>query len=225
MAHTKVIVFDSNETLLDLAALDPHFTRAFGDANARDVWFKQLLQLFLTATVIDEYQPFDVLGDAALDIVAMQGGRELATTDRAAIHEALLALPVHADVRPALDQLRAAKLRLAVLTNSTETSAKAQMKHAGLTDYFDAILSADAVQRYKPAREAYAYAAAQLDVDVGEIRLVAAHGWDVAGALAAGGRAAFVARPGKALNPKGARPDIVGASMTAVAEQILERGA
>jgi 2-haloacid dehalogenase len=46
MTRTRVIVFDSNETLLDLSALDPHFARAFGDASARDVWFKQVLQLF-----------------------------------------------------------------------------------------------------------------------------------------------------------------------------------
>lgn len=225
MPHVQVIVFDANETLLDLAALDPLFARAFGDARARDAWFTQLLQLFLTATVVDAYQPFDVLGDAALDVVAAQRGVELAADDRAAIGEALLELPPHPDVRPALDRLKAAGLRLAVLTNSTEKSAKAQMRRAGLTDYFDAVLSADAVRRYKPAREAYAYAAKELKVDRAEIRLVAAHGWDVAGALAAGCRAAFVARPGKALSPKGAQPDIVGRTMADVAEQIAERDA
>lgn len=225
MTHVQVIVFDANETLLDLAALDPLFARAFGDARAREAWFTQLLQLFLTATVIDAYQPFDVLGDAALDVIAAQRGAELAGDDRAAIREALLELPAHPDVRPALDRLKAAGLRLAVLTNSTEKSAKAQMQRAGLADYFDAVLSADAVERYKPAREAYAYAARELKVDVGEMRLVAAHGWDVAGALAAGCRAAFVARPGKALNPNGTRPDVVGDTMLDVAEQIAARDA
>jgi hypothetical protein len=36
-------VFDVNETLLDLAALDPHFERAFGDPGAREAWFQQLI--------------------------------------------------------------------------------------------------------------------------------------------------------------------------------------
>ncbi len=223
MTHVQVIVFDANETLLDLAALDPLFARAFGDARARDAWFTQVLQLFLTATVIDEYQPFDVLGDAALDVVATQRGVELAAHDRAAIREALLELPPHPDVRPALEALKAKKLRLAVLTNSTAKSAKAQMRHAKLDGYFEAVLSADAVERYKPAREAYAYAAKELKVDLDEIRLVAAHGWDVAGAMAAGCRAAFVGRPGKALNPTARRPDVVGATMRDVAAQIIER--
>lgn len=228
MAKVKVIVFDSNETLLDLAGLDTEFARAFGAAAVRKQWFRQLLELFLTATVIDEYQSFELLADAALDMTAVQYGTangtgELAKADRAAIHATMLALPPHGDVRPALDRLTAAGLRLAVLTNSTEKSAKAQMKHAGLDDCFEAILSADAVQRYKPAREAYRYAAKQLAVDTDEIRLVAAHGWDVAGALEAGCKAAFVARPEKALNPRGRAPDIVGADLAAVAEQIIER--
>jgi 2-haloacid dehalogenase len=225
MAHAKVIVFDSNETLLDLAALDPLFARAFGDAAARKTWFEQVLQLFLTATVIGDYRPFDALADAALDMVAVRRRARLSDDDRAAIRAALLELPPHPDVRPALERLRAANLRLAVLTNSTEKSAKSQMTRAGLDGYFDAVLSADTVERYKPAREAYAHAATQLGVELGEIRLVAAHGWDVAGAQAAGCRAAFVARPDKALNPKGARPEIVGDTLVEVAEQIVERDA
>ena len=31
----RVQVFDVNETLLDLAAMDPHFERVFGDAGVR----------------------------------------------------------------------------------------------------------------------------------------------------------------------------------------------
>ena len=225
MSHTKVILFDSNETLVDLAALDPHFARAFGDSTVRQAWFTQLLQLFLTASVVDQYQSFETLADAALDMVATVRGTDLRKPDRAAILEALLQLPPHPDVRPALDQLKATNLRLAVLTNSTAKTARAQMKHAGLEDCFEVVLSADAVKRYKPSREAYAYAAKELDVDLDEIRLVAAHGWDVTGALAAGCRAAFVGRPGKVLNPKGERPDIVGTTMGDVIAQIIHRDA
>ncbi len=50
-----------------------------------------------------------------------------------------------------------------------------------------------------------------------EVRLVAAHGWDVAGALAAGCQAAFVARPGQELIPIGAQPDLVGTDLLEIA--------
>jgi 2-haloacid dehalogenase len=49
--------------------------------------------------------------------------------------------------------LRAAGLRLAALTNSTEQVARAQLQHAGLIDAFELVLSADAVRRLKPAPE------------------------------------------------------------------------
>ncbi|MDQ3655068.1 MAG: haloacid dehalogenase type II, partial [Chloroflexota bacterium] len=40
----RVIVFDVNETLLDVGALDPLFVRMFGDATVRREWFGQMLQ-------------------------------------------------------------------------------------------------------------------------------------------------------------------------------------
>jgi len=54
------------------------------------------------------------------------------------------------------------------------------------------------------------------------VRLVAAHAWDVAGATSAGCAAAFVARPGKVLDPLvEPPPDVVGADLAEVAERIL----
>lgn len=43
----RVCVFDVNETLLDMAALDPHFERLFGDATARGRWFGQFQHSWL----------------------------------------------------------------------------------------------------------------------------------------------------------------------------------
>jgi 2-haloacid dehalogenase len=53
------------------------------------------------------------------------------------------------------------------------------------------------------------------------VRLVAAHAWDVAGAARAGCATAFVARPGKVLDPLVERPEVVGADLVEVAEAIL----
>jgi len=55
------------------------------------------------------------------------------------------------------------------------------------------------------------------------VRLVAAHAWDIAGALAAGCAAAFVARAGKVLSPLGEQPDVVAGDLREVAAQIVAR--
>jgi 2-haloacid dehalogenase len=66
-------------------------------------------------------------------------------------------------------------------------------------------------------------AAERLGVGPSDVRLIAAHAWDATGALRAGARAAFVARPGMVLDPSGETPDIVGADLREVAEQIVAR--
>jgi 2-haloacid dehalogenase len=218
----RICVFDVNETLLDLGALDPHFGRIFGDAGVRRAWFGQLLQSALVATVTDAYSDFGAIGGAALEMMAERQGVALSDEDKLQILGGMRELPPHPEVAGSLSRLRDAGLRLATLTNSTQQVAEAQMENSGLRGYFEQLLSADTVRRLKPAPEPYRMAAQTLGVDVGEIRLVAAHAWDVAGALRAGCAAAFVARPGMVLDPLVERPDVVGADLREVADRILE---
>jgi len=217
----RVQVFDVNETLLDLAAMDPHFQRIFGDPGVRVAWFTQMISSALVATVTGAYHPFGDHALAALVMTADQAGVPLADDDKQAVAAQLRQLPAHPEVVDALRRLRDAGLRLAALTNSTEEAARAQLQHAGLIDTFELVLSADTVGRLKPAPEPYRMAAERLGVPVGQVRLIAAHAWDVAGAAGAGCATAFVARPGKVLDPLVERPGIVGADLAEVADAIL----
>lgn len=218
----RVIVFDVNETLLELTALDPPFERAFGRPGVRREWFAQLLQSAFISTITDTYTDFGTIGRAALQMTAQRHGIELPAEDRDGILGTMRELPAHPEVPAALQRLRDAGLRLAALTNSTEVVATAQLTNAGLAPLFERILSADAAHRLKPAHEAYETAAAELGVAVAGMRLVAAHAWDIAGALRAGAAAAFVARPGMVLDPLVEAPDIVGSDLAEVAERIVE---
>jgi 2-haloacid dehalogenase len=121
-----------------------------------------------------------------------------------------------------LERLRGAGYRLAALTNSTAEVEGDQLRNAGLADLFEKALSADSGKRLKPAPEAYANAARELSVSPEEIRMVAAHVWDVQGALRAGCAAAFVQRPGMVWNPLLERPDIVGSDLGDIAERVIE---
>ncbi len=218
----KVCVFDVNETLLDLGALDPHFERIFGDASVRQAWFGQFLASWLTLTVIGDYWAFGTIGGTALEMVAKRQGVNLSDEDKQQILSGMQELPPHPEVDESLSRLREAGIRLAALTNSTQQVADAQIKNAGLQGHFEQVLSADTVKRLKPAPEPYRMAADSLGVELSEVRLVAAHAWDVAGAIRAGCAAAFVARPGMVLNPLVEHPDVVGADLQEVADRIIE---
>lgn len=218
---TEVLVFDVNETMLDLRALDPVFERVFGDAAVRRQWFQQFVQNFLVTVVLGPYVEFGTIGRGALDMVAERLGKTLTDDDRKRILGTIRELPPYPEVRESLQRLKAAGFRLGTLTNSTKPVAEAQIQNAGLVDLFEQILSADEVKRLKPAAEPYLMAAERFGVHISGVRLVAAHAWDVAGALRAGCKAAFVARPGMVLDPMYEPPDVVGRDLREVAETIL----
>ena len=88
-----------------------------------------------------------------------------------------------------------------------------QMTHAGLTKFFEVLLSVEDVAKYKPHADVYRWAAGRVGADVSECLLVAAHGWDVAGAAWAGMKTAFVARPGQQKFPLGPAIDITVPSL------------
>lgn len=218
----RILAFDVNETLLDLKALDPHFERVFGDKAVRGLWFGQFIHSAFVSVITDSYAPFGQIGMAALDMVAARRGVTLTDEDKKAIGAALTTLPPHPEVRAALERLKAAGLRLAALTNSTAAVAEAQLTNAGLRDLFEMALSADEVKRLKPAPEPYHMTAERMGVPIDQVRLVAAHAWDIAGALRAGAAAAFIARPGAVLDPLVPTPDIVAPDLAAAAEMILQ---
>ena len=215
----RVCVFDVNETLLDLAALDPLFERVFGDAAVRRLWFNQMLQSAFVATITDAYVTFGEAASAALGVTEERLGVEVSEDDRQEILGGLRDLPPHPEVAESLDRLHDAGFRLATLTNSTQEVAEAQIQNAGLTDKIEQILSADTARRLKPAPAPYRMAARSLGVPDRGMRLIAAHAWDVAGALRAGCAAAFVAR--QPFDPLVEEPDVVGADLAEVADKII----
>ena len=217
-----VCVFDVNETLLDLTALDTKFSQHLLDAGVRREWFAQLLSSAFVSTITGAYRDFGTLGRAALRAVAERHGTELDDSQLDDILSAMWQLPPHPDVTGGLEALAEADYRLAALTNSTTAVARKQLEYAGIASYFERILSVDAVRRFKPAPETYLMAARELDVPIEQIRLVAAHGWDVAGAMRAGAAAAFIARPGLWLDPAAETPDIVGADLIEVARLVID---
>src|SRR5262249_30973538 len=85
-----------------------------------------------------------------------------------------------------------AGFRLVTLTNSSPATVEAQLKNAGLSGFFERSFSVDAVKRFKPAPEPYRYVANELGVATSDLRMVAAHAWDIVGSLQAGCVAAFI---------------------------------
>jgi 2-haloacid dehalogenase len=173
------------------------------------------------ATVTDSFEDFSYIGRRALDAVAARQGVEFEAAERDAILATMLELPAHPEVPDALSRLRSAGFALATLTNSSAETANAQLEHARILEFFDHALSVESVRRYKPAPEPYHMAAERLGVAPSEMRMVAAHDWDVWGAMRAGCAAAYVRRIDVPF-VLGRAPELIGSDLSAVADAIIE---
>ena len=217
------ILFDINETVLDLSSLKPVFKAAFGDEAVTATWFSMLLHTSTVCTLTDVKTDFASLAAAMLDAVAARRGVELPDVMRADILGSFASLAPHADIKPALTRLRSAGYRTVAFTNSSLKLVTAQIDNAGLTVYFDDIVSVEETGSFKPDPRVYEFVARRISRPLGELRLVATHDWDTHGALSAGMLAAYIDRSGAPYHPQYRQPDVYATTMDDVAGQIIAR--
>ncbi|MEE2802365.1 MAG: haloacid dehalogenase type II [Bacteroidota bacterium] len=223
LERPKVLFFDVNETLLDLTQMKTQVGKAL---NGRDdllsLWFTTMLQYSLVTTSSGQYEHFGYIGAAALQMVAKNNGIDITESQaREVIVEALRGLPAHPDVKNALADLKNDGYKLVSFTNSSNAGVKKQFESAGLTDFFDERLSVEDIGKFKPFRETYEWGARKMGIKPNEAMLIAAHGWDVAGALWAGWRAAFISRPGKQIFPLAPKTEINETDLQKVADILV----
>ena len=199
--RADILVFDVNETLLDITHLDPLFARLFGDARARELWFAQMILYSNAISLAGDYAPFGSLGAGALRMLGEIRGVAVTDDDLDELKERMTTMPACPDVKPALTRLRDAGVRMVTLTNSAPSGSPTPMERAGIADLFEAHYNVDPVRAFKPAPATYAIVTEALDVPPSRLCLVAAHLWDTLGMQAFGGESAFITRPGNALLP------------------------
>ncbi len=192
----KVLIFDVNETLLDLSHLKPAFAAVFGSAEPIGEWFARMLHGSLVSNHVNDYRAFGDIGLEALLVLAEKRGVDLDVDAATTIVAGMRSLPPHPDVLPAMERLKTAGFGLVTLTNGSYDVAIAQISNSGIAGYLDAALSVDEARRFKPAPEVYLTAAMRIGVEVDEAMMVASHDWDILGARSIGMDGAFIARPG-----------------------------
>jgi 2-haloacid dehalogenase len=224
MEQRPMIVFDVNETLLDLETMQPIFERIFADPAAMRLWFGGLITYSEALTLASVYVPFTDIGAAVLGMQARARGIEISDADGAELTDRFASMPPHPEVPAALRRLREHGFRLFTLTDNTLEISGRQLEQGGIIDLFERRFSVDeTVRRHKPAPEAYGSVTSELGVDPGDICLVASHVWDTIGAQAAGWQAGLILRVGNAPLAVGPQPDYIGDDLNAIADQLIER--
>jgi 2-haloacid dehalogenase len=220
----SIVVFDVNETLVDIEALSPLFERVFGDRRVVREWFGQLVLYSMTATLAGLYEDFFALGRGVLEMVGAVHGVAVEAADVEALREGLLTMPAHPDVEEGLRELKRAGFRLATLTNSPPNPhGKSPLEHAGLAGHFERQLSIEAVRAFKPSPLVYRMVAEELGAAPSDCCMVASHVWDTIGAQSVGFSAGLITRPGNAPLPVAGlpQPDIVAPDLPAFAARLI----
>lgn len=223
MPGHPLIVFDVNETLLDLGTMEPTFQRIFGDRRAMRLWFADLILYSAALTVAGCYVPFTDIGAAVMKMLADVQGIKIDDRDKAELTDKFSTMPPHPEVPAALAKLRGAGFRLFTLTDNLLEVQTRQLQHGGIVDFFERRFSADGVKHHKPSRDAYAYVERELGVEPSRLCLIACHTWDTLGAVAAGWQAALIRRVGNDVLGVGPQPQIVGNDLNDVADQLIAR--
>lgn len=221
ISSPSVLVFDVNETLIDITALEPHFEKMFGDRGVLREWFNQLVLYSMTVTLSDTYTDFFSLGRSVLQMIADARRVSLAEGDLDELARGMQTMPAHPDVADGLNALAAKGYRLVTLTNSPRRpGVPTPLEHAGLAPLFERQFSVDAFRVFKPSRQLYTGVAEQLGVETADCMMVAAHVWDTMGAQSAGFGAALITRPGNAPLPELPQPDVIATDIIDLAHQL-----
>lgn len=222
MTPPRALVFDVNETLLDLSPMVVGFERVFGPSPPMGEWFARLLHGSLLANSFDAFRPFSDLGTDALLAMARRRSVDLDRSEAASLVAGMAGLPAHPDVHPALERIAGAGYEMAALTNGETSLANQQIDNAGLRPLIRKVISVDEVGRFKPDPAPYQRASTVLGVDLSDLMLVAAHDWDVAGAMRAGSRGGFLRRSGGSWSIGGMEPHLVVSGMGGLADALTD---
>ncbi len=221
------LVFDVNETLLDLKVLLPAFEESFGDSSALKRWFASLLQYSMVATISGNYHNFDEIAYSVLEMTAQSFGREISEERKMQLANLLRTLPPHPEVPEALEKLKKAGFVLFALTNSSDSVVEDQMRFSGLGHFFEDKMSVEKLGVFKPHPRVYKSAAYRISQQFAyeDIRMIAAHAWDIAGACSCGWKGALLRRGGLVPYRLAPMADMEAPDMYRMATLLIEQDA
>jgi len=181
----SILVFDINETTLDIDYTAPVFARVFGNKAVLREWFAQLILYSDAISLAGPYATFFELGEGVLKMLADIHRVSVQPSDVEELRHRFATMPAHPDVEQGLTRLKAAGFRLVAFTNSPPVHPS-PAENAGLGKFFEREFSIDRVRRFKPAPQCYYMVAEELGVELSACGMVAAHVWDTLGAQSAG---------------------------------------
>ncbi|MGI4750184.1 MAG: haloacid dehalogenase type II [Janthinobacterium lividum] len=216
----KLLIFDVNGTLLNMESIKEAVDYAYRYPGAFTQWFSWLLQYSLVDTVTQSYHTFSEIAKASLQMTANSLEVTVDESFMEDILKSMQQLPPYPEALEGLEMLKKAGYKMVTLTNSAPAAQQKQLEFAQLNAYFEKTFSVDEVKLYKPHPKTYQHVLDKMDVEPKDALLIAAHGWDVAGAASADLQTAFIARKEQSLYPLAEKPRFVCKNLVELAAEL-----
>ena len=178
-----------------------------------DAWRTRQFEYTRLRTLGGHYADFWQVTEESLVHAAKALAIDLPTGQREQLMQTWLTLKAWPDVAPALQALKAAGIRIAFLSNLTDSMLDAAVKNSRLEGFFEPHLSTDRVRAFKPDPRAYQMGLDAFKLGKEEIAFAAFAGWDAAGAKWFGYPTFWVNRLNAPVEELGVAPDGMGSGL------------
>jgi 2-haloacid dehalogenase len=211
-----MFVFDAYGTLLDVDAAAREAAAEPGMEALKENWLpiakgwrERQLRYSWLCSMMGKYDDFWELTIRALDTTLEE--HALASNDkvRARLLSLYSELSAYQEVPEVLANLKAAGHRLAVLSNASPSMLVKALDAAGISEWFDELLSVDVLKCYKPTPAVYQLIPERFDCKPSDVTFFSSNNWDVSGAGAVGFKTIWVNRTGVAWDNLPGKPDII----------------
>jgi 2-haloacid dehalogenase len=217
------LAFDIYGTLIDPHGVVDELSKRVGDRAQEfsNTWRDKQLEYTWRRALMQRYQNFPVCTRQALDYTDTLLQTGLDESAKAALMQVYRVLPAYKDVSASLQALADAGFRLFGFSNGVEEAIIGLLEHAGIDQYFEGVVSVDALQTFKPDPQVYHHFIEVADIAPENCWLVSSNGFDVIGAVSAGMKAAWLRRsPSVVFDPWGVEPTLVMHSLDELQQKI-----
>jgi 2-haloacid dehalogenase len=218
---SSTIALDIIGTCFSLAAPGRRLQELGAPEQTLELWFAQTLRDAFALSHAGGYRPLKEMLSAELPRTLLRSGVKADPQAISSVVATFAELEPQPGLREALSRAAESGVKLLALTNGSADSTRQLLARAGVLDRFAALLSCDQIRRTKPHPNVYAMARREAE---GELWLVAAHAWDIAGALMAGLRGAYITeQEGAYLDGVYPAPDLTAATLEEAVAAVLAR--
>ena len=217
------LAFDVYGTLINthgvVVALEKHLgCRA---AEFSRTWREKQLEYSFRRGLMQNYETFAVCTRQALDYTGASFNVSLTDHDKDELMAVYKILPAFDDVAGGLTRARESGFRMFAFSNGSAAAVEMLLTHAGISDYFQGVVSVDEVKSFKPNPGVYSHFLRRAGAAGGNAWLVSGNPFDVIGAMSAGMSAAWVKRSPDALfDPWGIEPTVTVTSLLTLSGEI-----